>query len=54
MPVYDQPSLRDVPTQAKTNQPDQCGPEPQKPNYYSPQEVRDKYMQWQMCKAGVG
>jgi len=50
MPVYDQPGLRDVP-QAEP-QPDQCGPEPQKPNYYSPQAVRDAYYRWQLCKQG--
>ena len=56
MPVYDQPSMRDVPQTAQTNQTqptDPCGPEPPKPNYYSPQAVRDTYNQWQLCKAGV-
>ena len=57
MPVYDQPSMRDLPQTANTNQTqptDPCGPEPPKPNYYSPQSERDKYNQWEMCKDGVG
>ncbi len=31
---------------------DRCGPEPPRPNYYSPQAVRDAYYSWQMCKMG--
>ncbi len=32
---------------------DPCGPEPPRPNYYSPQGVRDRYNAWKMCKAGA-
>lgn len=31
----------------------QCGPEPERPNYFSPQPVRDKWMAWKLCKSGA-
>ena len=33
---------------------DKCGPEPPRPNYYSPQSVRERWNAWQICKAGAG
>ena len=49
-------SLEDMST--LQNQPsapvqDTCGPMPPKPNYYSPQSVRDAFIAWQMCKSGA-
>lgn len=32
---------------------DRCGPEPQRPDYFSPQPVRDRYYQWKLCKDGA-
>ena len=32
---------------------DPCGPEPPRPNYYSPQGVRDRWNDWKMCKSGA-
>jgi len=32
---------------------DQCGPEAQRPDYFSPQAVRDKWMTWKLCKEGA-
>lgn len=32
---------------------DSCGPEPTRPNYYSPQEVRDRWYAWKLCKMGA-
>lgn len=31
---------------------DPCGPEPPRPNYFSPQAVRDRHFSWEMCKKG--
>lgn len=30
-----------------------CGTEPEKPTYYSTQAVRDRWMAWKLCAAGV-
>lgn len=32
---------------------DPCGPEPPRPNYYSPQGARDRYYAWKTCKSGA-
>ena len=32
---------------------DDCGPEPERPTYFSPQSVRDRWIKWNLCKAGV-
>jgi len=41
--------LTDTP---KNDDGDNCGPEPQRPNYFSPQAVRDKWYNWKICKEG--
>ncbi len=28
-----------------------CGPEPERPTYFSPQTVRDKWYAWKECRA---
>jgi hypothetical protein len=32
---------------------DSCGPEPERPTYFSPQAVRDRYYAWKTCKSGA-
>jgi hypothetical protein len=31
----------------------ECGPEPQRPNYYSTQAQRDAWIKWNLCRSGV-
>ncbi len=40
-------------TEQQNEDSDQCGPEPQRPDYFSPQVVRDKWMAWKLCKDGA-
>lgn len=40
-------------TNAQQESHDNCGPEPQRPDYYSNQAVRDRYYAWKLCKAGA-
>ena len=49
-PIEGRPSMRDTKTAQDTPE-DRCGPMPPKPNYYSPQSVRDAYYNWVECKA---
>lgn len=30
-----------------------CGPEPERPSYFSPQAVRDRHYAWRLCKEGA-
>lgn len=32
---------------------DRCGPEPERPSYFSSQAVRDRWIRWKLCKDGV-
>ena len=50
-PIPGRPSIRDMQAKQVTETEDRCGPQPPKPNYYSPQSVRDAYYAWQECKA---
>lgn len=50
-------AVRDLAANEQGNAPgddqDNCGPEPQRPDYYSPPAVRDRYYAWKLCKSGV-
>lgn len=51
--MYVQPQAAEgQPQQQVAQGGDRCGPEPPRPNYYSPQATRDAYYSWQMCKMG--
>ena len=50
-------AVRDLATNDQGDGPgaahDNCGPEPERPDYFSPQAVRDRYYQWKLCKGGA-